>query len=246
MEKDFDDETLMAYADGELSPDMVVRVERAIAVDPAVASRVALFERTRRIVAEDAAAHPAPPVPDAVRDSIHALAAAGWATERSNVVALAVRPGWQSWQLPIAASLALAIGVGAGMLAGGSDGPAPGLQIASVKDPELVGALETLPSGQRLSLSHGTEVAAIGTFRNGDGELCREFEYGPAEGARVVSVACRSVAGWDVRLALAGAAIDTGGYAPASSPETLDAYAASIGAGAPMSLEEERAALSAP
>jgi anti-sigma factor RsiW len=44
---DFDDETLMAFADGELDEAAAARVERAIADDEALAARVALFMETR-------------------------------------------------------------------------------------------------------------------------------------------------------------------------------------------------------
>lgn len=238
---EYEDETLMACADGELPAAETERVRRAVAADPALAARVAVFARTRRTVAEDAAAHPAPPVPDAVRDRIRALAGgpAGaqpqWAATRSGRS--------QPWLLPIAASVALAAGAVVGLLAGSWQASPPGLQIAGVQDAKLGAVLDALPSGQSHALPGPGDIAVIATFVGADGTLCREFGFA-GETASGVSVACRGDAGWDVRFAVAtGSGGEEGGYAPASALETLDAYLTSIGAGAPMTLDEEREAL---
>lgn len=237
---DYDDETLMAYTDGELPPAAAERVRRAVAADPALAARAAVFSRTRRVVAEDAAAQAAPPVPDAVRDRIRALAggSAGAQPPRASV-----RSGRrQPWLLPVAASVALAAGAVAGLLAGSWQASSPGLQIAGVEDTELGAVLDALPSGQSQALPGVGDIALIASFAGADGTLCREFEFA-GETASGVSVACRGEAGWDVRFAVATGSSGEDGYAPASALETLDAYLTSIGAGAPMTLDEERAAL---
>ena len=244
MQRDFDDETLMAYADGELSPERIAEVERAMVADGAVASRVALFERTRRAVADDAAAHPIPPVSDALLARIHVLAARA-ASGSSTVVTMAQRPRRPPWHLPVAASIALAVGLGAGVLAGRQEWAAPGLQIAALDDPDIVAALDTMPSGERMTLPGGDGITAIASFRGGEGDFCRELEYDRPEGATVVAVACRSLGVWEIRFAVVATASGATGYAPASSLEALDAYITSTGAGAPMSPDEERAALSA-
>ena len=58
----FSDETLMAYADGELAEPALGEVERAVRIDPAVAARVAQHRALRAdvfaafaAVADDAA-----------------------------------------------------------------------------------------------------------------------------------------------------------------------------------------------
>ena len=58
----------------------------------------------------------------------------------------------------------------------------------------------------------------------------------------MVSVACRSEEQWQVRFTVAAAGADDG-YAPASSLEALDAYLSAIGAGEPLSVDNEQTVL---
>lgn len=88
----------------------------------------------------------------------------------------------------------------------------------------------------------GGEIEAIASFRNAEGEVCREIELARGGGETVVSVACRAEDGWRSRFAVVTGAGGTG-FAPASSLDTLDTYLGAIGAGAPLSLEDEAAAL---
>ena len=88
----------------------------------------------------------------------------------------------------------------------------------------------------------------IASFRNGDGQLCREFEFDRPGRQTIVSVACHpgsSDAGsWSTQLAVLAPPSEGSGYAPASSLETLDAYLGAIHAGPPMSDDDEAVALS--
>lgn len=242
MTPEIDDETLMAYADGELEPAAAASVERALAADPRLAARVDLFRRTREAVALDARRAPAPPVPEALVARVRELAADAPATPAPNVLPFRAAPPAPRWQLPLAASIALAIGLGAGFLAGRDRVPVSGLQIAALADPAVGTALGIVRSGERTMLADGSEIEAIASFRGRDGELCREFEHGRT-GRTVVAVACREAGGWNVRFAVATPAAPGTGYAPASSLETLDAYLTSTEAGQPLSPEEEAAAL---
>ena len=148
--------------------------------------------------------------------------------------------------MALAASLALALGLAGGLVLSRAtgDGGEGGLRIAALDSPGIVRALETLPSGQRQALEGG-EVATIASFRNADGEFCREFEVDRARRDTLVSVACRTETGWKTRFVVLAAGSQGTGYAPASALETLDAYLTGIGAGAPLSLEEEAAVLEA-
>jgi surface antigen len=89
----------------------------------------------------------------------------------------------------------------------------------------------------------GTVFAAIATFRDGSDQLCREFEYGRDGGDTVVAVACHADETWSVRFAVATAAAGGTGYVPASSLDALDGWLAAVEAGAPLSNDEEAAAL---
>jgi hypothetical protein len=242
-----DDERLMAYADGELSAADAAEVERAMASDEAVAARVAIFADSRKAVKRAYGAPP--PVSDALTARIKAMAATdaalrGTAVE-GNVVALAPRRrSVPFWQLPVAASVALAVGVLGGWMGKPGQTPDGALGIAGLGDLGLVEAMATVPSGERVEIGNDAVFAAIATFRDGEGRLCREFEHDRGTASSVVAVACHDDGAWQVLFAVAAAGGDEG-YAPASSLETLDAWLVATEAGAPLSDADEAAALSA-
>jgi hypothetical protein len=240
------DETLMAYADGVLDAEAAHEVERALAEDEALAARVAALADARRAVR--AAYGNADPVPEPLLRKVEALAEADAARRAAMASGMVVdlasrrRPA-PRWQLPLAASVALAAGGLAGWFAA-QQARAPAVSaIAGLGDPALVEALGSVASGERVALPGGAGFAAIASFRDGDGTFCREFEYDPDANRTIVAVACRAAEGWEVRLAVAAPAVGDGDYAPASSLDTLEAFLAATGAGPALSAEEERAAL---
>jgi anti-sigma factor RsiW len=237
-----DDEKLMAYADGELAPDEAAEVEQAIARDDTLAARVSALAESRALARR--ALGVAPPVPDALAARIRAMAEAAAAPAAAQVIDLASRRRTVPfWQLPVAASVALAVGVFGGLVSQPDGGASGGLAIAAIDEPALVEALATVPAGERTEIVGGADFAAVATFRDGEGQLCREFEHGGTDTDRVVAVACRDDASWKVRFAVAATAVDADGYVPASSLETLDAWLSAVEAGAPLSDDEEAAAL---
>jgi hypothetical protein len=241
------DEMLMAYADGELSAEAASEVERALAADETLAEKLALFADSRKAVRQ-AYATPAA-VSAELEARVRVLASADAAARhqtaaRSNVISLADRRRQVPlWQLPLAASIALVVGAGSMWLLGPGGAAPPQLQIASLGDPAIADALGRVASGDRLGLPGGAEFAAIASFRDGDGALCREFEHDSENGGTLVAVACRADEGWDVRFAVASATGDAEGYAPASSLDALDAYLSATSASAPLSSQDEAAAL---
>lgn len=225
-----DDETLVAFVDGELGPDAAAQVAAAADGDPALAARIAMFRRTRAALA----AHRVPgPVPDALAERIRATVAAAQP---------AVARRWASWPTALAASLALAVGLGAGLGTGlhlgGPGAPDGGFGVVAVSGADVAAALAELASGERRSLPDGGEVALVASFLGPDGTLCREFEVTDVAGDTLVSVACHGTSAWDVRFALAAPA-DTGGYAPASSIETLEVWLETTGMGEPLTGPDE-------
>jgi anti-sigma factor RsiW len=251
----FDDETLMAFADGELDPAASEALLEAMAEDEALAERVAFMADTRRLAKAALAPALAEPVPAALEAKVRALLAA---TDKAGAGAARAAPpaandnAWRRWRdMAAAACVALAVGAGLGWQAGGSvagpdAGPTP---FASLARADLAPALASLPSGTEQALADGARLRVIATFRPASDEVCREFELDGPDGGAVVSVACRNATGggqdgggWDVRFAVASA--QTGeGFAPASSLETLGAYLEQIGAGMPMDAAAEREAL---
>ena len=77
QEHNYPDETLMAYADGELDDATAAELDQALARDPELLRRLALFTGTRDVLAEAAAARPLDPVPDALMARVRAPLAAG-------------------------------------------------------------------------------------------------------------------------------------------------------------------------
>lgn len=249
------DELLMAYVDGETSPAEAAVVEAAVAADPAVAERLALFAETRALAAE---AFPLQPVPDALRASVAAMIAAATPTaandsaaqrapDGENVVAFRPRGSGRRVARPALMALAatvagVAIAVGA-FVAGsefGGAGAGTAGGVAQLAALPLEAGL-ALPSGAALELDGDRVLRATATFRSGTGELCREFEV---EGtATVVGVACLREGDWSVDFAVATAPADPAGYVPASGLGALDAYLDTIAAEPPLGAREEAEAL---
>lgn len=243
---DIDDLTLMAYADGELDASEVDRVEAALRDDPDIARRLSLFSRTRTALQSAANLQKIDPLPEDIVRRAKAAIEAARGSDVDTVVPF-VRPQRQSriWPTAIAATLAAAAFLGGYALAPQGQGEAPSeLRFAILDTPELTAALDRVPAGQRTPVDGG-EISLIASFRDADGALCREFELDTADMKTVVSVACRDDDRWRPRIAVVAAADDDTQYAPASSLDTLDAYLTAIGAGAPLSPEDEASALGA-
>lgn len=253
MPNQFDDETLMAFADGELDRDAAQRVEDAIGADPNLAARVAVFAETRRQAKAALTPMLAEPIPHALSSAVERMIAEARADNpapASNVVAFsrpkpAARLERSPWVMALAASFVAAVIAGAGgyLLRAPGAGQDGHLDVAGLGNPALARALEQVNSGQEISIDETDQrFRVIASFRDDTGTLCREFEVDTADISTVVSVACRAGDAWAVNFAVVAPA-DTGGYAPASSTEALDAYLSAIGAGAPLSSEDETAAL---
>ena len=111
---DIDDDTLMALADGEIDGDEAARLHAQIAADPALADRYALFTQSADWVKAAALANPEAAVSPDLEARIREMAATT-SPEAENVVPLhRPAPRWQP--MAMAASLALAVGLSAGLL----------------------------------------------------------------------------------------------------------------------------------
>lgn len=254
----FSDETLMAFADGELDDATALRVRAAAERDEALAKRLRLFAGTRDLLAREADRRTSEPVPDTLLLRARQTLAAA---EAARGTGLPMRDGptvhgrrasasrRTVWWGALAASVALVAGAVGGFVAADllrEPPTAGGLRIALIEDPAILGALRALPSGDRARLPDGSVIAPVATFETADDALCREFEFATTGEPSVVSVACLAGSGWIVRFATT---MPSGGqepgYAPASSLDVLDAYLDLTGAGTPMSPAEEAAALKA-
>lgn len=249
-EEKFTDEVLMAYADGELDAKTRREVEDAIERDTALAERVELFMKTRALLAGTFGTAKVS-VPDDLEARVRQMAGAAEMEESaSGAEVLPFRqrsaPRQQGFAqrhaLPIAASLALVAGGLLGYMAAGQPEQAGGIEIAGLADDRIVEALNVSPSGETRQLGEDARFEAIATYRDGADTLCREFEVS-ARGTSHVAVACQENDAWQLRFAASQVDVN-GDFVPASSLEALDAFLMATRAGAPLSAEDESAALS--
>lgn len=238
-----DDETLMAFADGELDPATTTQVAAAIDADPDLQARLRLFSESRnRLQAEAQDAFAQSSAQDAqliARIRAASVVPANTAAATSGAVDISAATPGNINRRPlaaIAAALALAL-IGGGLwwqLGDSAD--------SARLDAAQVAALDNLPSGEAQALDEQTTLTMIASYRNGKDELCREFETHNATGMEII-VACRDRNDWSPRFAMDVEAA-TDGYVPAAGElEELDAFLANTQAGAPLTPEEEAAAL---
>jgi anti-sigma factor RsiW len=192
-----DDETLMAYADGELDAAQRVEIAAALAKDPVLAARVEKHRALRAEVAGAFAGVLKEPVPERLR-----TAAEGAAPEpraRGNVVQFPTRGNpapampWRAREwLAMAASLVLGVVIS--------------WRAFSPADPEMItasngalaarGALAAALDRQLASNQPGGAPVSIGlTFKARDGSYCRSFAL---RATGTAGLACRSGGEWRI------------------------------------------------
>lgn len=221
----YSDDTLMAYADGELEAAERAAIEQAMRTDPAIAAAV---ERHRALRADVAAAFAGildEPVPARLQPP-------------APVVSLAVeRDKRRRWSWPEWGALAatLVVGVLAGRMIPGGGGPAiagNGNQV--VAQGELAAALDRQVGGK----AEGAVKVGV-SFAARDGAYCRGFVMGASAG-----LACREGGQWKIPVLAEAEKEAAGGYRQAGSalpPAVLDAIDARI-ADRPLDAAGEEAA----
>lgn len=217
--KDYEDKTLMAYADGELDEAQRAEIARAIELDPALARRV---EQHRALRAEIAGAFSGvlgKPVPERLVRAARQDATAGDGEPVSRRGTVVPFPGRSSraptagWRLrewsAMAASVALGALISWKLLA-------PEAALIAPRDGGLVagGALATALDRQLASAQSGNEPVLIGlSFRAQEGYYCRSYSLPRVSTA---GLACHVRGEWQI-VTTAGAAESTG-VRPAASP----------------------------
>ena len=207
----FSDETLMAYADGELDLVMRAEIESAMSLDPEVARAVErhrlMAAQVRRVydgVLEEPvpgrlAALVADPGPAAVVDL----------PARRDVHRLAVGPV----QLPAWAALAASVAIG--LFVGIVLTRSPANPYEAV-DGALVarGALNEALDSQLASAPDSSGVGIGISFKNRDGDYCRTFHWD--RDASFAGLACRSGESWQLQV-LAAIPLPAGELRPAAT-----------------------------
>jgi hypothetical protein len=240
----FSDETLMAYADGEVDADTRRQIEAAMALDPALAERVAKHRALRADLGSAFGGVLDEPVPSRLLDAANSSPA----TKRSATVtdlsaARAAKSGdkkSRSWSWPewtaIAASLLI------GVLAGRSAlQPAQSEMFATTSGGIVAtGELSAALSDQLSGTAKDANVQIGLSFRAKGGNYCRSFAAGTAAG-----FACREDAQWRVRALNEVGAHATGGeYRMAGSelPPAILSAIDDVMEGEALDQEQEQAA----
>jgi len=205
----FSDETLMAYADGELDAAQRGAVEQAMREDPRVAAAV---ERHRALRAKVFGAYAGvldEPVPERLRPaapapSVVSLDAVREARRQATAGAKPAdvrRPAWLQWGA-LAASLVVGVLAGSAWLGGGGEqawvsADANGRLVAGA-------ALASALSDQLASAQAQGPVRIGASFASKDGGYCRSFQLEGSAG-----LACREGDSWRIPVFKEGAAADT-------------------------------------
>jgi hypothetical protein len=193
----YDDDTLMAYADGELDPALRAQIEAAIAKDPGLALRVQEHRALRAKMAGAFSRVMDQPVPERLESAARGGARAD-VPARGNVLKFPARsarapsPPWRAREwIAMAASLLVGVLLSWRFLAPDSGAFETGKNGLLARG-ELARALET----QLASEQSGQERVLIGlTFKAHDGSYCRSFVL---RAARTAGLACRAGSGWQV------------------------------------------------
>lgn len=244
----YDDETLMAYADGELDELLSAEITSAMERDPALARRVESHRALRAEVAGAFATVLQQPVPERLLAAANGPAtplAAGGPQRRGELLrfparspaAGATRWGKREWTA-MAASLLL------GMLLSWQFLVPSQRSMITAADGTLVarGALARALDSQLASTQRPEDPVQIGlTFRSQDGSYCRSFALRRAQTA---GLACHAGGEW--RIPVTAAAPGTAGdirQAASLPPPVLAAVEARIAGEALDAAAEENARL---
>ena len=213
----YQDETLSAFIDGELSEKERNALEVEAAKDPALKERIARLRRANEAVKSAYADIENEPLPDSVLDLFNKTSAD---KAEDNVVSMISdragaaprvhagvlqRFSSAQWPTAIAASLALVVGFGVGQIGDGAPGAAPAMQIAGViaEDSPVFSILETGASAEmHLAGADGAlSVEPVLSLQRADGVFCREYFISDAS-ARFHNVACKENNQWSVKFAV--------------------------------------------
>lgn len=240
----YDDDTLMAYADGELDPAMRAEIARAIAQDPRLGAAVARHQALRQDVFAAFAGTLEEPVPARLQPPagarVHDLAAARSArTQEQAPARRQERGGWPLWTQWGGMAASLAVGVLAGALGSGWFGGGDALLAHGPAGEPLAGARLAEALDRQLAQDGEQGQVRVGlSFVSQEGGYCRTFETGGSSG-----LACREGHAWRVPV-LADTPAQAGAYRQAAAqlpPAVLDAVDARI-AGTTLDAAAEQAA----
>lgn len=237
----YDDETLMAFADGELDEQQRAEIAAALERDPALARRVQ-EHRALRAKVEGAFA---PVVEQPVPEALSKVARASASIERSgNVVRFPTRgsrASSQPWRAREWAAMAASVVLGV-LIAWKAFSPGPVPLTAQNGVLRASGALAAALDSQLAGTQSGSESVLIGlTFRGNDGHYCRSFVL---RAAGTAGLACRMNGEWRIPVTAAAAGSEGMRQAASMPPEVLAAIGARL-SGDALDASQEQSALKA-
>jgi hypothetical protein len=237
----FSDETLGAYADGELDAATRAALEAAMATDPQLAQRVARQRALRARVQDAFAPVLTEPVPERLLAGVRGAPAGGRA---GSVIAFQARPrprwSWPQWGA-IAASLI--VGVLLGPLLLRPSAPQTPLETSGGRVLASGGLARALSQQLASAQPRGAPVAIGVSFRARSGDYCRTFVLHATQS--LAGLACRAGPAWEVvALARSEAPGAASAYAQAGSalPPAVSRTLDELIAGEPLDAAGEAAA----
>lgn len=233
------DELLVAFVDGALDEPLRSEVAAAVASDPSLQARADAFAEAGRLVRDLHAPLASVPVPRALAERVAAMGARDRGPTVVDLASRRARRGGGFLPVALAAGLAALVIGPVGFWLGMERSEPAGLAVTALAPAPIADALGRLAAGEETAVDGAGRMRAIVTFKDAAGALCREFEVDGT--IATTAVACRENDGWRVTFAVEAPLV--GGYAPASSNAALDAYLDAIGAGAPLTEEEEKSEL---
>ncbi len=196
------DEILNAYLDGELSVDDIAEVAAQIKKSSELAKRIENMRLNDKSIAETYHAIDTKPMPDSIMEMLEEF------PESQKTVLpfrkkTSVRASAPIWQMAIAASIMLFIGLGTGRYI------MPSVSVtdisAGIIGPEntLYAVLENQPSAIAVALTANNDTLVIPsmTFRTSDNSYCREYIV-TTQKSSTQNVACRIENNWVVKLSV--------------------------------------------
>lgn len=239
MHDDIDEQTVMAYVDGELPEERRREVARRIDADPALRDLERTFRESRDMLRDAFAGEEGADVPDrllAVFDEPAEDAAPRPTAEVIDIAGFLRAPAYRRVRqaAAMAACVMLAVGLGVGTMISGLPGPDAGSRqgapLLAAADPNTYRLLSETPSNEAVAWANADGTAtgrlvALSTFQDRGDRYCRQFvqevsgDATSASPSQIFGIACRGAGGdWSTDFAMvepvsAGAG---GSYMPAS------------------------------
>jgi len=192
----YDDETLMAYTDGELDEKQRAEIAAAIAEDSALARRVAQHRALRSDVSVAYAKVLDAPMPERLLKTARGAAAPATRGKVLQFPARTARAAGPQWRAREWTAMAASILVGVFISWRAFTPRDPGVMVAG-KDALIAhGLLASALDRQLASEQRGEEPVLIGlTFKSHEGNYCRSFLL---RAARTAGLACRVGSEWQI------------------------------------------------